>query len=163
MPVIRAGAPLCCCTCLRFGSWGLRRAGFMTSDTAFPLSYELLEASGMAEPSRQHLVQLLLFVFHNRYRPCAPTCLACPTCPLTAWLRNHLSLIGTACISSGPTSTCNMRRACALEYAGSKCTSKCTAGPNAAAVAGTGTGHYSRRGKRVRMFQACSLRKLWPP
>ena len=32
-----------------------------------PLSYELLEGSGMAEPSRDHLVQLLLFVYNNRF------------------------------------------------------------------------------------------------
>jgi glycosyltransferase involved in cell wall biosynthesis len=39
---------------------------YMTEDKAFPLSYELLEGSGMAEPSRDHLVQLLLFVYNNR-------------------------------------------------------------------------------------------------
>ena len=39
----------------------------MTEDKAFPLSYELLEGSGMAEPSRDHLVQLLLFVYNTRF------------------------------------------------------------------------------------------------
>ena len=72
----------------------------MTSATAFPLAYELREASGMAEPSRAHLVQLLHLVFRNRLHAqcsnmcimraqnvsamCALTCLACPTCAVTA-------------------------------------------------------------------------------
>lgn len=38
----------------------------MTWDKAFPLSYELVERLGMAEPSRDHLVELLLLVYNNR-------------------------------------------------------------------------------------------------
>jgi hypothetical protein len=40
---------------------------YMTEERAFPLRYELIEGSGMAEPSRDHLVQLLLFVYNHRF------------------------------------------------------------------------------------------------